>query len=104
MTRPLSTPRVLLLCPYFGDKPPWMDWWCDEEIPRLNRQGFDVLLDFDLDGFKARVERVLGDEGVACRIEPNTGGSWNYRPALGLLYADELRDYEYWGNTDLDMK
>ncbi len=103
MSRPLTTPRVLLLVPYFGDKPPWFSWWQAEEIPRLERQGFDVLLDFDLDGFKARVERVLGDEGVTCRIEPNTGKTWDMRPALGVLYENEISNYGYYGHCDLDM-
>ncbi len=93
--------RKLLICPYFGDLPPWWEQYRDEEIPRLERQGYDMLLDFNLDDFR---HRVFDSLSVECPIQPNTGKVWDYRPALGLLYEDEITEggYEWYGHTDFD--
>lgn len=84
--------RKLLIVPYFGQLPEWYDKY---EKP----EGYDLLLDQDLGRFKKRVKDVLD---IDCPIEPGTGKVWDYRPTLGLLYAKELEDYEWWGFTDLD--
>lgn len=92
------TLRKALVCPYFGDLPEWMDrYW--ENAERLESQGYNFLLDTSESEFRDRVRDRLG-------IEPprmyNTGNVWDFRPALGLLYADELKDYDFWGHTDFD--
>lgn len=81
-----------MLCPYFGDFPEWMDKY---EKP----EGYDILIDTDLEGFKKRVQDTLGFEypGV-----PGTGKVWDYRGALGLLYEKEIEGYDFWGHTDFD--
>lgn len=99
MNGTLIAPRVLLICPYFGDLPLWWERYRDEEIPRLRRQGYDMLLDFDLDSFAKRVEDKLG---IECPIVPGTGKIWDFRPALGMLYQEEAQGYEWWGHTDFD--
>lgn len=78
--------------PYFGPLPDWYDKY---EVP----EGYDLLLDQDLEGFKDRVRRVLGIEYPGL---PGTGKVWDYRPALGLLYAEEIKSYDFWGHTDFD--
>lgn len=82
----------LLIVPFFGPLPEWMDKY---EKP----EGYDLLLDTDLEGFKERVERVLDME---CDVKPGEGKVWDFRPALGLLYAKEVKGYDFWGHTDLD--
>lgn len=84
--------KKLLIIPYFGPLPEWMDKYQKPE-------GYDVFIDQDLEGFKKQVKDVLG---IDCPIEPGTGKVWDYRAALGLLYKKELAGYDFWGHTDLD--
>lgn len=85
--------RKILICPYFGPFPEWMSKF---EWPK----GYHMIIDTDLEGFKLRVKEKLGIDypGVY-------GGSkvWDYRCALGLLYEDEIKDYDFWGHCDFDV-
>lgn len=92
------TASKLLICPYFGDLPPWMDsWYANSE--RLLDYGYRFLHDNDESAFHDRVRDRLG-------IEPppmtGTGNIWDFRPAFGLLYAEELAGFQWWGTTDFD--
>lgn len=84
--------KKLLIVPYFGTLPDWFDKY---EPPF----GYDILIDTDLDRFKARVKEKLG---VDCPIEPGTGKVWDYRAMFGVIYEEEIRKYDFWGFTDLD--
>jgi len=63
-------------------------------------KGYHMIIDTDLADFKLRVKQKLGIDypGVV-------GGTkvWDYRCALGLLYKDEIKDYDWWGTCDFDM-
>lgn len=85
--------KIKLLSPYFGELPEWYDKYQSPE-------GYDFLLDQDLEGFRKRVKDVLG---IDCPIEWGSTKVSDYRCALGLLYAKELEGYDYWGTVDLDM-
>lgn len=91
--------KALLIVPYFGELPEWFDRWA-ESVARLEAYGYDVLLDRDEDDFRDRVEWALG---LQCPRLADTGKPWDFRPALGELYRDELAEYEFWGHTDLDV-
>ena len=91
--------RKLLICPYFGEFPSWMPKW-ECSVARLAPLGYDVLVDTDEAAFRVRVEHILG-----VTVPPGiygTGKTWDYRAALGVLYADELDGYDFWGHTDFD--
>jgi len=88
----------VLICPYFGDLPPWMDrYW--ENAARLQEHGYDFLLETDEDAFRDRVRDLLAIEPP---VMAGTGNIWDFRPALGYLYEDEIKDFHYWGHTDFD--
>jgi hypothetical protein len=89
----MSVFKKIFIMPYFGDLPEWYDKY---EVPK----GYDLLLDTDLESFKERVRRVLGIEYPGL---PGTGKVWDYRSALGLLYAEEIKGYDFWGHTDFDV-
>lgn len=91
--------RKIFLLPYFGDLPPWYDKWLTNFEEVLRPKGYDFLLDQDLEGFKKRVKEKLGIEYPGL---PNTGKVWDYRCALGYLYEDEIKGYDFWGHTDFD--
>jgi hypothetical protein len=93
----IHSPKVLI-CPYFGEQPEWMDhYW--KNAQRLESLGYDFLLDTDEEDFRDRVNRILG---IECPKMTGTGNIWDFRPALGELYAEEIKGYEWWGHTDFD--
>lgn len=88
----------LFVCPYFGDMPSWMDhYW--RNARRLRAQGYDFLVDTDEEAFHERVKDRLG---ITCPTMVGTGKTWDFRPALGVLYEEEIRGYDFWGHTDFD--
>lgn len=87
------TLKKLLITPFFGDLPPWMDKF---EVPK----GYDWFMDKDMEGFKRRVKDKLGIDYPG---EWGTGKIWDYRCALGLLYEEQLEGYDFWGHCDFDM-
>lgn len=82
-----------MICPYFGELPEWFDKF---ELPR----GYTLLLDQDLESFKERVKEKLGIEYPGL---PGTGKVWDYRCALGYLYEEEIKGYDFWGHVDFDV-
>lgn len=85
--------RKIVIMPYFGVPP---DWFEKFQVPA----GYDWIIDTDIEGFKRRVREKLGIEYTG---EPGTGKVWDFRCALGLLYEDEIRDYDFWGHCDFDV-
>jgi hypothetical protein len=85
--------KKLMITPYFGKFPEWMDKFVAPE-------GYDWLLDTDLKKFKRRVRHKLGIKYPAGIGSPKV---WDYRCALGLLYEDEIKGYDYWGHMDFDV-
>ncbi len=89
-----------MICPYFGPFPEWMDLFLADFQETMCPKGYDMLLDTDLEGFKKRVTTKIGITFPGVWGSPKV---WDYRCALGLLYEEELKDYDYWGHVDFDM-
>jgi len=87
--------RKLMVCPYFGEFPEWWDRY-QEQIPM---EGYDFFVDTDLAGFKQRVGDILG---IECPATEGSSKIHDYRAVLGVLYADEIAPYDWWGHTDFD--
>lgn len=96
----MATLKKLIITPYFGPFPEWMDLFIADYDRTLSRMGYDWQLDTDLEGFKKRVKDKLGIDYPGVR-----GGTkvWDYRCALGLLYEEELKGYDYWAHVDFDV-
>lgn len=91
--------RKLLICPWFGPAPPWIDHWANN-ITRLEEHGYSVLTMEDRDHFNERcrdlfgIDEAIGDDGrKLC----------DYRCAFGLIFEPELKGFDFWGTTDLDV-
>jgi hypothetical protein len=84
--------------PYFGVYPPWMEHWLANSV-HLKALGYDFLFDTDEADFRRRVRRILD---IECPPMHGTGKVWDFRPALGLLYEEELTGFDFWGHTDFD--
>ncbi len=99
MTGMRTTLRKALICPFFGPQPEWIDqYWQNAE--RLKDHGYDFLLETDEDAFRDRVRDRLG---IVCPSMAGTGAIWEFRPALGFLYQEEIKDFDFWGTTDFDV-
>lgn len=92
--------KKLILTPYFGPFPPWFDLFIADFNQTMKPQGYEWGLDTDLPAFKKRVKDILGIEYSGVR---GSGKVWDLRCALGLLYEEELRGYDYWGHMDFDL-
>ncbi len=90
--------KKLFICPYFGTLPSWFDSYL-ANIELLKPLGYDWHVTTNLKLFRERVGDILG---IQCPIVPGTGKVWDYRPALGVLFAEEVKGYDYWGHTDFD--
>lgn len=92
--------KKLLICPYFGAFPEWMDLWIADFMRTMKPQGYDLLIDTDLPAFKERAENKLG---IKCPIVRGTGKVWDYRGSFGVLYAEEIKGYDFYGHCDFDV-
>jgi hypothetical protein len=86
------------IVPYFGKYPEWMPHWISN-TERMRGLGYDFLFDTDEAAFQDRVRDKLG---IVCPPMTGSGRIWNYRPALGVLYEDEIKDFDFWGICDFD--
>lgn len=91
----MSTPSLkkLMITPYFGEFPEWMHKFTPPP-------GYEWLLDANIESFKKRVKAKLGIDYPG---KYGSGKIWDYRCALGLLYEEEIKGYDYWGHMDFDM-
>lgn len=88
-----SAYRKVLITPYFGQFPEWMDKF---RVP----QGYTWIVDGSIESFRRRVKEKLGIDYPG---EIGNGKVWDYRAALGLLYEDEIKNFDFWGHCDFDM-
>lgn len=85
--------KKIILQPYFGDFPFWMNLY---EPPK----GFDWILDTNIEKFKERVWNKLEIEYTGTY---GSGKLHDYRGALGLLYEEEIKGYDFWTTVDFDV-
>jgi len=90
--------KKLMIIPWFGPLPPYMNQWI-ANMEYLKPYGYDYLLVCSLRNFEQRVRDKLGIEPC---IVSGTGKAWDYRGALGVLFEEEIKGYDYWGHTDFD--
>lgn len=87
--------KKVLICPWFGPMPEWMPLYWEHAADK----GFDWLVEDDAEAFKDLVRERLSIEAPIVEGEAKVH---DYRPALGFLYEDEIRGYDFWGHTDFD--
>ena len=92
--------KKVLICPYFGSFPEWMDLFLADFNRTMIPQGYTIMLDVDLPDFKERVKRKLG---IDCPIVRGNPKAWDYRGSLGVLYEEEIKDYDFYGHCDFDV-
>ena len=90
--------RKLLIRVYLGPLPAWYPQWI-EHMDRLKEFGWHVLICNSRENFTARCAKTFG---FPVEVLEGTRRVGDFAPAYGLLFADELKHYDFWGHVDLD--
>jgi hypothetical protein len=108
-----SSPSILLIVPFFGSWPKWtpaflescrlnadIEWlffgdrpfhWQPPPNVRFQQMGLSELL--------ARTKATTGFDVQ----KENYAGRCDLRPAYGMIFADYIRGYDFWGHCDVDI-
>lgn len=91
-----------MISPWLGSDtlPDWMPQY-RENIAPLAQYGFDFLIPTDREDFYQRCEERLGVT-MPREFEDPRKLSEAY-PALGVIYADRIAGYDFWGYTGMDV-
>jgi len=105
---------VLVNC-FFGALPPWMNafllscsynksifWHIFSDRPKPNGCPSNVLWDqISVSEFNERASSKLG---FSAEIRPEFAYKLcDFKPFYGLIFDDFLKEYDFWGNCDLDI-
>lgn len=90
--------RKLLIRTWFGSLPSWTEKF-KAHVEHLKQYGWEFLIVDDIEWFKKRCRETLG---VEVQPEPGTRKAGDYDPYLGVIFAKELRGYDFWGHFNLD--
>ena len=112
MILPPPRKKIALIVPYFGLLPPYFPIWLEsakanpdvdfffytDQAVQIDAPNFRVTK-ITLERLREQFARTLG-RPVSL---PNGYKLCDYRPAYGVLFAEELRGYDFWGHCDIDM-
>ncbi len=107
--------KIIIIVPYFGIFPGYFREWAFT-AGYLNNQAIDFLLITDqtisftlpdniliwkqsFDEFKTRIQ----DKFDFTITIPTPYKLCDFKPAWGYILEDQLRDYDFWGNCDIDQ-
>lgn len=105
------THKLVLIMPYYGNLPPYFDYW----IKSLEGLDFDVIFFTDLsigehpDNFriqKMSLEdlRMLAEKKLGARVNLIHGYKLcDLRPMYGRIFEDYIEGYDYWAFGDCDV-
>lgn len=109
----MSTPSIIFLIPYFGKWPFWfnyflescrynpdIDWliYTDCELPENSPSNvkFHPISFVD---YKVLISKKLG-----IHFNPDSAYKLcDMKPTYGYLHEEEIRDYDFWGFSDIDL-
>jgi len=105
--------KILFIVPYFGKWPIWFPAFlrsCQENsdvnwlfltdcaFPKSFSSNIEFI-EFTLEEFSKLASQKLGFDVDVC--EPKL--ACNMRPAFGVIFADYLEQYDFWGHCDVDV-
>lgn len=108
--------KCAFVIPYFGKLPEYFSEWL-QSVKYLNRHGIDFIIISDAELGKVRLpENVkllnMTFQDFKKKIQSkfdfeifldNPYKICDYRPAFGYIFDEELKEYDFWGNCDLDQ-
>lgn len=109
----MKAPKICVISVYFGKLPNYLPLWlksCQEnqtidfllvtdQVPTVALPSNVHLLPYTLDKMRQRITEMVGFEVALARPYK----CCDYRPLYGLLFAEQLQGYDYWGHCDMDM-
>ena len=113
MTAGTPRPRVAVVNTFFGSPPPWLPAFfrscqTNADVQWLIYTDFDApappnvsIRRTDLREFNARASAVLGTTITidSARVRKIC----DFKPLYGLMFADDLREFDWWAYSDLDV-
>jgi len=93
--------KKLFIRVWFGPLPEWMPQYYNNTAD-LKRYGFDWLVVNDYEFFRERIQQTLGIEIAPYDAIAGTRKAGDFDPAYGVIFAEELQGYDFWGHTGLD--
>lgn len=113
MSHSESLPRIVILMPYFGEWPFWIelfvescrvnptiDWYFISDCGRLD--SFSENIKYKEISFQEYKELV--SSRLSIRFNPESAYKiCDIRPAFGFVHEDLTKDYDFWGFGDLDL-
>jgi hypothetical protein len=110
---PASRPSIAIVVTFFGTPPIWLPAFfrscqTNPDVRWLIYADFDVptppnvtIKRMDLQEFEARASEVVGvpitiDRAMVRKI-------CDFKPLYGLMFADDLRGFDFWAYSDLDV-
>ena len=115
MSASQSRPRIAIVNTYFGTPPAWLpaffrscqanpdvQWLIYADFEAVPPTPDNVSIRFlDLRGFNDRASAAVG---VPITIDRATLRKvCDFKPIYGLMFADDLEDFEWWAYSDLDV-
>lgn len=105
--------KIAIVLTYFGTPKPYFKFFLESAAKNNTVDFFFAGMDqklipnepnfhyiaFSIFSFKRRLEEITKESGIV--IYPYK--SAEYRPAIGLIFDDILKDYDYWGYCDPDI-
>lgn len=105
--------KAVLIIPYFGRMPDYFNLWLKsaESNPDYN---FFIYTDLDLKvktdsnvkikkmsfvELKRRIKNLFGND---IKLK-NPYKLCDYRPAYGMIFQDDIKDFDFWGFCDIDL-
>lgn len=106
--------KVAIICCWQGNYPSYFPLWvssCKEnqnfdwlifgdKEPSIELPSNVIFYKMDMQDIKARINKELNLEGKGLTSPYKL---CDLRPAYGLLFKEELKDYTHWGHCDIDL-
>jgi hypothetical protein len=109
----MTAPRIIILIPYFGRWPFWMDFYLESlrwnpaidwrfytDCGRPDKAPANAtFIDCSFEDYQRRVSDALG-----INFRPASPYKLcDIKPAYGYIHAAEIEDYDFWGFGDIDI-
>lgn len=107
--------RIAIVIPYFGVLPsnfvtflrscelnPTIDWYIftDSSTNRVNIPNNVQIIETTFQNIKKRIIKIVGVNNFSLDSPYKLV---DYKPLFGLIFADYLHSYDYWGYSDMDV-
>ena len=107
-------PSIRLILPYFGRLPSYADLFfkscgdnpsvnwllvTDQQVDEKRLPKNVALKRTTFEALKRSIDRILGMETAL----PTPYKLCDFRPAYGIIFAEELAGFDFWGYCDMDM-